>query len=369
MYTYYRPELEETGGFTGYMVDETATIKSFDYSSVYRAKEFTEAMKYFDTSDTMTRSILLAVNEADQGTVMTSLSNKLYKHIVDKVDDIDFGTIPESRGDITKIDNYENLVDCINIISEILQQYHQPTDTVEIVSMALQNMIDRKDMFEKAYKLNVEMPIIIYNTITLSIVSSVSFLISVCIEFIKLPNDQGFEIAVDRTAVNKAKENILFQDLAKFNKMCDKGEFDKTMDYVMKQNASGFYGAAFAASSVVVIMGLILLLIPTIRELIFFFYYSRTRISDYFDAQATLLTMNAYNIENNLTRDEKSRKEIAAKQRKVADNFKKISNKIKVDNKAGEVKAEKEVATLDKQKYKTSDVMDTVPDSANSALF
>ena len=62
MYTYYRPELEETGGFTGYMVDETATIKSFDYSSVYRAKEFTEAMKYFDTSDTMTRSILLAVN-------------------------------------------------------------------------------------------------------------------------------------------------------------------------------------------------------------------------------------------------------------------------------------------------------------------
>ena len=133
MYTYYRPELEETGGFTGYMVDETATIKSFDYSSVYRAKEFTEAMKYFDTSDTMTRSILLAVNEADQGTVMTSLSNKLYKHIVDKVDDIDFGTIPESRGDITKIDNYENLVDCINIISEILQQYHQPTDTVEIV--------------------------------------------------------------------------------------------------------------------------------------------------------------------------------------------------------------------------------------------
>ena len=370
MYTYYRPEAkEENTGFTGYMVDENATIRSFDYSSIYRPKEYLEAMKYFDTSDTMTRNVLLAVNEVDQGTIMTSLSNKLYKHIVDKVDDIDFGTIPDSRGDITKIDNYDNLVDCINIISEILQQYHQPTDTVEIVSMALQNMIDRRDLFERAYKLNVEMPIIIYNTIALSIVSSVSFLISACIEFIKLPDDQGFEIAVNRTAVIKAKENILFQDLAKFNKMCDRGEFDKTMDYIMKQNANNFYGAAFAASSSVVMIGLILLIIPTIRELIYFFYYSRVKVSDYFDTQATLLTMNAYNIENNLSRDEKSRKEIATKQRKIADVFKKISNKVKVDIKTGEAKAEKEIATLDKQKYKTSDVMDNIPDSANSALF
>ena len=371
MYTYYRPEAkEENTGFTGYMVDENATIKSFDYSSIYRPKEYLEAMKYFDTSDTMTRNVLLAVNEVDQGTVMTSLSNKLYKHIVDKVDDIDFGTIPDSRGDITKIDNYDNLVDCINIISEILQQYHQPTDTVEIVSMALQNMIDRRDLFERAYKLNVEMPIIIYNTITLSIISSVSFLISACIEFIKLPDDQGFEIAVDRTAVIKARDNILFQDLAKFNRMCDKGEFDKAMDYIMKQNANNFFGnIAFTASSAVIAVGIILLLIPVIRELIFFFYYARTKISDYFDAQATLLTMNAYNIENNLSRDEKSRKEIATKQKKIADIFKKISNKIKIDAKTGEVKAEKEINNLDKQKYKTSDVMDNIPDSANSALF
>ena len=49
MYTYYRPEAkEENTGFTGYMVDENAAIKSFDYSSIYRPKEYLEAMKYFD---------------------------------------------------------------------------------------------------------------------------------------------------------------------------------------------------------------------------------------------------------------------------------------------------------------------------------
>lgn len=102
----------------------------------------------------------------------------------------------------------------------------------------MQNVTDRKELFEKAYKFNVEMPIIIYNTITLAIVSSVSFMISACIEFIKLPNDQGFDIAIDRTSVIKTKDNILLNNLARFNNMCAKGDFDKAIDFVIKQNAN-----------------------------------------------------------------------------------------------------------------------------------
>lgn len=371
MYTYERSIEEQRQGFTGYMVDETSTIKYFDHDKQFRYKEFTEAMNYFNINDTMTRNILLSVNEADQGVIMTSLSNKLYKHIVDKVDDIDFGSIPNSKGDITKIDNYDQLVDCINIINEIMVAYKQPTESIETVQMTLQNMIDRVDLFTKAYKFNIEMPIIIYNTITLAIVSSVSYLISACIEFIKLPDDQGFDIALNKVSAVKSKDNILFQDLVKFNKLCDKGDLDKAMDYIFKQNSNNFAGGtfAFSVSSIVVITGIILLLIPIIRELVFFFYYSRVKVSDYFDTQASLLTMNAYNIENNLTREEKSRKEIASKQRKIADKFKNISNKLKVNIKTGESKTTKEISDLDKEKYKSSDVLDKVPDSANSVLF
>lgn len=371
MYTYTRAVPKEQTEFTGWMVDESESIKSFDYNSIYRSKQFLEAMNYFDIKDTMTRNILLAVNEADQGAIMTSLSNKLYQHIVDKVDDIDFGTIPQSRGDITKIENYDGLVDCINIISEILQQYHQPTDSIEIIQIALSNMIDRTEMFTKAYKLNIEMPIIIYNTIALSIVSSVSYMISSCIEFIKLPNDQGFDIALDKTAVVKTRDHLLFKDLGKFNAMCSNGSFDKAMDYVIKQHANHFTGGMFVygAGSIALGIGVILLIIPVIRELIFFFFYSRVKVSDYFDTQASLLMMNAYNIENNLSREDKSKKEIANKQRGIAEKFKKISNFFKVECKTAEAKATKETSDLDKQKYKTSDVIDSIPDSANSVLF
>ena len=368
MYTYSRPSnINESGEIMPVQEEET---KQFDYSSVYRSKAFTEAMEYFDKTDDMTRKILLSVNEADQNVVMTSLANRLYKHIVDKVDDIDFGTIPASRGDITKIDNYNELTDCINIISEILQSYHQDTSPVEIVSLALQNMVDRVDLFTKAYKFNVEMPMIIYNTIALSIVSSVSFMISSCIEFIKLTDNQGFDIAINKTAAVKSKECLLFDDLNKFNKLCASGDFDKAMEFVIANNSKNFMGtASFTASNVAVRLGLLLIIIPLIRELIFFFYYSRAKVSDYFDAQATLLTMNAYNIENNLTREDKNKKEIANKQKKIADTFKKISNAICVNTKTAEQKAKKDTDKLNKEKVKTSEVLDSIPDSSNSVLF
>ena len=139
----------------------------------------------------------------------------------------------------------------------------------------------------------------------------------------------------------------------------------------MKQYSNQFTGGAFAftTATIAVSIGLILLIIPIIREMIFFFYYTRAKVSDYFDMQASLLTMNAYNIENNLTKDTKSKKEIAKKQKAIADKFKAFSNKIKVNIKTSESKASKEINDLDNKKYKTSDVMKQIPDSAASVLF
>ena len=346
-------------------------FKKFDYSSIYRSKAFTEAMNtYFDNSDNKTRNVLLAVNEADQNTVMVSLANRLYAHIVEKIDDIDFGTIPNSKGDITKVDNYDKLVDCVGIITEILQQYHQDVTPASTISLAISNMVDRKEMFMKAYALGTEMPIIIYNTMVLAIFSSVSYLISSCIEFVKSSDGEGFDIALNKTGMVRTKDFLLFDNLKKFNKLCSSGEFDKAMDFVIKQNAKNFSGLAlYGVGGAAVVFGIILMIIPLIRELVFFFYYSRTRVADYFDAQATLLTMNAYNIENNLTTDPKEKKKIVDKQKKISDIFKKISNKFKVDSRTAEAKSAKDISKLNADKYKYSDVSNTIPDSSNSVLF
>ena len=229
-------------------------------------------------------------------------------------------------------------------------------------------MVDRVPLFTKAYKLNVELPMIVYNTITLSIISSVSYMISSCIEFIKEPNG-GFDIAIDKVSAVKAKDCILFKDLDKFNSICANGQLDKSMEYVIQMNSKNFVDGGFGIGAGAVALGVILIIIPLMRELVFFFYYSRTKISNYFDAQATLLQMNAYNIENNLTRDDKTKKEIAKKQKTIADKFRGISNKIAINTRTGESKAVKETDKLSKEKYKTNEVLDGIPDSANSVLF
>lgn len=409
--------------------DAPIVVNEFDYyntrvdwQSIPRSKAFIECMKYFDESDNETRSILLSINEADQNMVMQTLASKFYSYIIQKVDKIDFGNIPLSRGDIRKVEKYDQLQECLSILGQILQNYKQPVEDIDTINIAVQNLIDRVDLFTRAYRLNIEMPIVAYNTIALSVYSGVSLLISSHIEFIKMGDNAGYKIAVDTASKVQTKNRLLFDNLKKFNNMCAKGEFDKTMDYIMKnavmkregavsedapephpveEVAGGFASAfghlvnaaaapaqaaiglakaagtavsSFAAShpwlvAAGVIISSIYYLIGFIRYLIYLFYYKRTKWSDYCDNMSSLLYMNAMNMQTSLTRDEKTRQEIVKKESKLAEWFKKWSNRLMVDDTSAENEANKEIAKLDSQKFKYTDLSNQIPASAKTSLF
>lgn len=337
---------------------------------IYRDPVFEKAMnEYFDIEDHETRHILLSVNEADQSQVLTALTSKLYDNIVEKVDDIDYGDIPNTKGDITKLANYEKLENCIEILIDILEEYKQDTKPILIIDHALENIKARKELFEKAFRYNIELPMVMYSTICLSIISSVSFMISTCIEFIKTPSQETFNIVLDKVALAKTKQNLLFINLDKFNKSCKNGDFDRAMEHIINNKVKNFTGiTAIGVVGSIALIGIILNIIPIMRELIFYFYYSKTRVSDYFDAQADLLQMNAYNIEHNELRSPEEREKIVKKQLKIVELFRKISNKLAIDNKESEARATKEIVNNNK-KFKTDEVLDSMPDSAASALF
>lgn len=325
--------------------------------------------EHFDLNHDETRKVLVNIDEADQNMVLNALTSRLYDNIVNKVDSIDYGTIPQTKGDITKLENYEKLADCIVLMEELLVEFKQDPTPVKIVHEALNNIIERKALFERAFAHNVELPIVLYSTISLSIVSSISFLISNCVEFIKTPAQDDFSLIIDKMSLNKSKQNLLFKNLERFNKSCSRGEVDKCLEYVIKGNIQNLTGMEMGmVAGGIALTGLILNIIPIIRELIFFFYYSRTRVSDYFDIQADLLQMNAYNIQNNQSMDKKEREAISKKQLKIVEIYRTLSRKLAVEVKQNEVKATKELTTDTKQ-YKTNELLDTVPDSAASVLF
>ena len=349
-----------------------------DYSDFFRDPKVTEQFnEYFDISDRFTRKALLALNEADQNTVLVALTSKLYDSIVNKVNEIDFGDIPNTKGDITKLPNYEKIRECISIIRDILVEYKEDTAPVDEVSNALSHISTRKEMFERAFRTDAELPIITYNSIVLAIVNSVSYMIATSIEFIKTPNQDTFKIVLDKVGYARSKHSLLYNNLKRFNKCCESSEFDKAMEHVIQQRidnkamregaiSTTVAGVLGASAVTIAIVAIIANIIPILRELVFFFYYTRMRVSDFFDIQADLLQMNAHNLDTSSDRTDKDR--VVSKQLKVVEMFRKIANKISFTGRKAEVNAEKEI-TASSKKMKLGDVVDEMPDSVSSALF
>lgn len=327
---------------------------------VYRSQEFEKAInEYFDLSDKETFSYLKSIEEADQNKVLLALTSKLYDHLVDKIDDIDFGDIPKSRGDITKLPNYAKVVDCIGIIKGILANSGQDLEPALILEDGVKNLTDYKDTFIKGYQLNMELPMVVYNTMVLSIYSGISIMISSCIEFIKSTDGTGFDIALDKVQLKKTKDALIFRNLKDLNSSFDRGTLPKALNEMLRQNTKNFVGAGTLGTIAMAgaVLGVILNIIPILRELTYFFFYSRTKVADYFDAQSALLQMNAYNLAAKATDNDKDIKEIQKKQLKIADRFKKISNAIAVKKNKAEIATEKDSRALEK-KLKIQDVKD-----------
>lgn len=193
--------------------------------------------EHFDMTDNYTRRFIASLNESGQEQLIAALSSALYDKIVAKVDDIDFGTIPQSRGDITKVQGFTNTEQCIDIIRKLVIQYNQKTDIVDSIISAINNIRDRKDLFTKAFVIKADMPIMIYNLMVLAVERSVSLIIATCIQFVKDPTSSTVKTALDKVAYEKTMDDMLFKQLISFNALCKTGTMDKTLNSSMKSKS------------------------------------------------------------------------------------------------------------------------------------
>jgi len=184
--------------------------------------------EYFDIADEKTRKFLIK-EDGNDTQVLTALTNALYDKIVSNVDKIDFGSIPRSRGDITKVEGFENTVECLNIIRKIVIEYHEDPRIVDNVLGAIENIKTRKAQFMKGYATNTEFPMVLYNLVVLAIEQTVSFLIATTIQYIKDPDTGSFEAALDKVAYNNTRDNLLYEQLEKFNLGCSTGQIDSAI--------------------------------------------------------------------------------------------------------------------------------------------
>lgn len=332
----------------------------------------------YDLSDSHTFNKVIMCTEAEKESVLKHLTGKLYNDIKNKVDVIDFGTIPKSKGDITKIDNYENLVECVNTITALIREYNQPTEQIDVVSTAIENIKLRTRVWEKAFALNIELPMIVYNTMVLSVVSSISLMITTCIEYVKNA-DGTIKTAFDKAAYVKNKDHVLFTSLREFNFTCSKGDLDKAMGACIKVNAtavkeayengtldeaSQHMGSIMHKQTLAVISAILLVanlkyiikfFVYCLRSVVYYFMLLRQNVSDYFTVQADYLQINAENLQYRDMDDEKKEK-VKDRQMKYVERFRKWANFFMIKDKKARNDAEKQQKEDNKQsKYEDDD--------------
>ena len=188
----------------------------------------------FDLSDKHTRQFIATLEDAGQEQLLNTLSSAMYDNIVAKVDEIDFGSIPMSRGDITKVEGFDKTLNCLDIIRRLVSEYKQSTGVVDVVLSAIQNIRDRKAVFIKAYTLNAELPMLLYNSTVMAIERSTSLMIATCIEYIKDPTASSPKAALNKVAYQRTMDDVMFKQLITFNNMCANGTLDKAIDIVFK---------------------------------------------------------------------------------------------------------------------------------------
>ena len=187
----------------------------------FLTKAFIEASKSLNMNDKETRLTCTVVNEAEQDELFRNITDKITMNITD----IDFGSVPDSEGDITKIENYELLVDALQDLEDLYTRYRhrQNLTQIYVVKDAIENVKANKGLFIKAFAARADLPMMTYNTVVLSIVASISFLISATatIEFFIDPKTKNLNLAID-SAVLKGNSNdkLLLDNLVKFNKLC-----------------------------------------------------------------------------------------------------------------------------------------------------
>ena len=279
-----------------------------------------------DMHDLDTFQLVMSLNEQEQSNAVISIGNRLYKMIVNKIEDIDFREIEKSKGDITKFSAYKRTKDCIDVLMTIANQSKAGVEEVLTLNEALKNLEKHKDLFIDGFKTNTSIVKYFYDTIVMALISDIGFFTTVCVEFIKNP-DSTVSLEIKNLQEYKSRFYLVHKNLERFNKVCNKGELEKAFRPLIGNKIKHEAIPLIASLGIIGIAFIIVYaIIPILRDLTYLFFSFRSHLSDWFTIQKELLEANALRIKSLKDTDGKNNKEIAASQEKWANRMAKIAD-------------------------------------------
>ena len=275
------------------------------------------------------KSKIYALTEAEQAVVNDRMVGNLYQSAL-KRRDIDFGDIPNSRGDIQKFGGYENMIATVNMLKELTKKFGIKMVELNIVEDAIDNIRIQKRVFEKGYQLDIDFIKMYYQALVLACVDATTLLLASYVDFTKTVNNIDFQIKRGKGISG----NICIDSLAKFNQSVKDGSFNKFADGLMSKKQENFLGAATAAAAgakAVTAIAIGASIVPVLRTLLFYFYDAKMSVSEKLAYQKELLEMNAFRL-NASSMDAQKRNKILDKQKGYMDKLEKLADRIRISD-------------------------------------
>lgn len=293
----------------------------------------------------------------------TRLVEQLYSDVM-KSSEIDFGKIPDSKGDLTKYRYYEPMVRSLEILNELVKTNGGQIITLNTANKLHMILLDARDDFVFGYKFDIDLIKYIYQNLVMALYELISCGISEVADFVRSAN----QITINATNKKTIKKsNRAVKSVNQFIKAYEAGQWSSVINN-FKKNRSNFMGGAatesFSGSSIIafltagvstpiaVILALITILFA-IRGLVFLFYYGKTKIADYAKAQAELIKAN---IENDRDQSDTA----VAKQQKMALKLESIAARLEGQRRRAEQAADKAITQSNKTDYTKQDMVNNI---------
>lgn len=290
----------------------------------------------------------VTLSEEQKIQVTDKIVSTMYQLTLNRYMGMDFGHIPNTKGNITKLKEYETMKKVLNDIRVLSENRGNTEPTLSHYSEVLNGTMELLEAYNREFTLGFiqesDMVMMMYNTTVTSLICGIDFAITFIVDYLVTPGgtiDGSQKIKQDANS----KDFILFKNLELVNKMGRDGTLKKTFNSLLKSNdfigvSALTTGVGIAAISMIGIIGIV----PVVRELIYFVFNMRMKISDYFKIQAEFLELNVIELRNSNDMPEKKRREIIKKQQDKIKTLNKLADRFELEFKKSQNESSKELS-------------------------
>ena len=289
------------------------------------------------------RNEIRVILEDSNSPVTTTYITKLYDNVVSK-SHIDFGDIPNSKGDITKYKGYNDIKEIINIIKNLANENKAANvkKYADIIELAIARLEALSDVFELGFSKNNNYVMLDYNIYVYTVVQATSALLYEFVDYIKRPDSEIVDIVIKNT--NRKPSLFYFNQLEKFINATSNSNYKDFLTTMISQGKENFIGVD-TAIGLGAVMVVAISIVPITRELIYQFYNIKSKASDYLLQQAYFLELNKARLEASSEFDIRKKKDIIRKQENARKQLIRLSEKLRVEHVKSEYTKDKMIST------------------------